>query len=123
MYGRVPRLPVDIIFQAVLHDPSVTCFDKYVARLADDLKAAMEVSQEHAAKEQNRHALLYNRRVKGSKVEVGDRVLLANRKDRGKKKLGGRWESTIYTVVDMTPATHTYRIRDTLTGREKVVHC
>ena len=122
MFGRVPRLPVDVIFQSVLHDAAVTCYDKYVARLADDLKAAMVIAREHAVKEQNRHALLYNRKVKGSKVEIGDRVLLANRKERGKKKLADRWESTIYTVVDMAPETHTYRIRDTLTGREKVVH-
>lgn len=118
MFGRVPRLPVDVVFRAVLQDPTVTCFDKYVARLADDLKVAMVIAQEHAAEAQNRHAQLYNRKVKGSMIEVGDRVLLANKKDRGKKKLADRWESTIYTVVDMTPETHTYRIRDTLTGKE-----
>ncbi|KAG1939018.1 hypothetical protein F2P79_017422 [Pimephales promelas] len=82
----------------------------------------MAIAQDHAAKEQYRHAQLYNKRVKGSKIDIGDRVLLANRKERGKKKLADRWESTIYTVVDMNPESHTYRIRDTITGQEKVVH-
>ncbi|XP_038551037.1 uncharacterized protein LOC119884795 [Micropterus salmoides] len=82
----------------------------------------MVIAQDHAAKEQNRHAQLYNKRVKGSKIDIGDRVLLANRKERGKKKLADRWESTLYTVVDMNAETHTYRVRDTITGQEKVIH-
>lgn len=70
----------------------------------------------------NRHAELYNRRVKGSAIEVGDRVLIANRTKRGKRKVADRWESTVYTVVDKNTDTHTYRICDTVTGLEKVVH-
>lgn len=122
MFGRVPRLPVDVLFRTVLHDSNVTSYDKYVASLADDLKEALVIAQEHAVKEQRRHARLYNRKVKGSSIEVGDRVLLANKTERGKKKLADKWESTIYTVVDMNADTHTYRICDTVTGREKVVH-
>lgn len=122
MFGRVPRLPVDILFHSVLHDSDVLNYDKYVACLANDLKEAMVIAQDHASREQKRHAELYNRRVKGPNIDVGDRVLLANRKERGKKKLADRWESTIYTVVDINPVTHTYRIRDTVTGQEKVVH-
>lgn len=122
MFGRVPRLPVDVLFRTVLHDSAVTSYDKYVACLANDLEEAMAIAQDHAVKEQNRHAQLYNRKVKGSQIQIGDRVLLANRKERGKKKLADRWESTIYTVVDMNSETHTYRIRDTITGQEKVIH-
>lgn len=69
-----------------------------------------------------RLAQLYNRKVKGSRIEIGDRVLLANRKERGKKKLADQWESTIYTVVDMNIEMHTYRIRNTVSGQEKVIH-
>lgn len=122
MFGRIPRLPVDVLFRAVLHDSAVVSYEKYVASLANDLKEAMVIAQVHATKEQNRHAQLYNRRVKGSNLNIGDRVLLANRKERGKKKLADRWDSTVYTVVDVNTETHTYRIRDTITGREKVVH-
>jgi len=73
-------------------------------------------------KEQKRHAELYNRRVKGLLIEKGDQVLLANKTERGKKKVADRWESTVYTVVDCKPDTHTYRIRNPATGQEKVVH-
>lgn len=30
MFGRVPRLPVDIIFGSVLNDPDVVDYDRYV---------------------------------------------------------------------------------------------
>lgn len=56
-------------------------YDKYVTCLAGALKEAVVIAQDHAAKEQSRHAQLYNRQVKGSKIEIGDRVLLANRKE------------------------------------------
>lgn len=122
MFGRIPRLPVDVLFRTVLNDSSVTSYDKYVESLTKDLREAMVVAQEHATKEQNRHARLYNRKVKGSDIVVGDRVLLANRREKGKRKVADRWESTVYTVVNVNAETHTCRVCDTVTGREKVIH-
>lgn len=43
-------------------------------------------------------------------------------RDRGKRKTADRWESTIYTVVSLNASTHTYRIRNPMTGQERVVH-
>lgn len=122
MFGRVPRLPVDVMFRSVLHDSTVSGYDRYIESLLCDLKEALVVAQEHVEKEQYRHTLLYNRRVKGSIIEKGDQVLLANKKERGKKKLADRWESTIYTVLDVNHKTHTYKISDNGSGKVKVVH-
>uniref|UniRef100_A0A3B1IZV0 Gypsy retrotransposon integrase-like protein 1 n=1 Tax=Astyanax mexicanus TaxID=7994 RepID=A0A3B1IZV0_ASTMX len=122
MFGRVPRLPIDVMFKSVLHDPCVADYNKYVASLSKDLKEAMLIAQKHAEKEQSRHAEIYNRKVKGPSIEVNDRMLLANKTERGKRKTAGRWESTVYTVVDKNPQTHTFRIRNTANGQEKVVH-
>ncbi|KAL2095370.1 hypothetical protein ACEWY4_010089 [Coilia grayii] len=122
MFGRVPRLPVDILFGNILTDPDVTNFGRYVTKLSEDLKEAMLIAQEHVTKEQDRRARLYNRTVKGPAIEIGDRVLVANKKERGKRKVADRWESIIYTVTELNPQTHTYKIQDTFTGRERVVH-
>lgn len=122
MFGRTPRLPVDVLFRTVLSDPAVVSYDKYVASLAKDLKDAMVIAQDHATREQQRHAELYNRRVKGPDIDVGDRVLLANKRERGKRKVADRWESTVYTVVARNPETHTFKVCDAVTGRVKVVH-
>ncbi len=122
MFGRVPRLPVDILFRSVLNDQNVVSYDKFVDMLVKDLKEAMGIAQEDATKEQKRQAALYNRRVKGLTIDVGDHVLLANKTERGKMKIADRWESAVYTVVDHKPQTHTYRIQNPATGQEKVVH-
>ena len=37
MFGRVPRLPVDVLFRTVLNDPAVVSYDKYVVSLTKDL--------------------------------------------------------------------------------------
>ncbi len=55
-------------------------------------------------------------------MNVGDRVLLANKRERGKRKTADRWESCIYIVTEMNSEVHTFRIRNTATGTEKVVH-
>lgn len=122
MFGRTPRLPVDILFRSVLSDPAVTCYDRYVVSLREDVKEAMVIARTRATQEKRRHSQLYNRRVKGSRIEVGDRVLVANKKERGKKKVADRWESTVYTVIDVNHDTHTFKIRDSVSGRERVVH-
>ncbi|XP_064420158.1 uncharacterized protein LOC135359216 [Latimeria chalumnae] len=90
--------------------------------LKKDLQEALEVAQDHALKGQHHQANVYNRKVKGSNINTGDRVLLANKGERGRRKLGDRWESVVYTVINKNPQTHTYRIRDTKTGKERVVH-
>lgn len=90
MFGRIPRLPIDMAFSAVLDHPEVVNYDQYVHPLRRDLKEAMAIAQTAAVKQLKRHADLYDRRVQGAPVEVGDRVLLANKGERGKRKVVDR---------------------------------
>ncbi len=122
MFGRVPRLPVDLIFETVLDNPDVVNYDSYVQALRRDMKEAMHVAQASAMKQLKRHADLYNRRVRGGPIDVGDRVLLANKGARGKRKLADLWEDTTYTVVGLNKESHTYRIQHSRTGVVKTVH-
>lgn len=122
MFGRIPRLPVDIMFHNVERDNDITDYDSYVKRMRDDLKEALVLAQVNANSSQQRQADLYNRRTKGTDIEEGDRVLLANRCGRGRRKLADRWESTLYTVISKDSKCHTYRIRHPSTGQEKIVH-
>lgn len=52
----------------------MTCYDKNVASLLKDLEEALSIAQVHASKEQCRYAVLYNRRVKGQDIDVGDKA-------------------------------------------------
>lgn len=122
MFGRTPRLPVDVMFESVLLDGDTVDVDKYVQSLGEDLREAMTLAQQHASKQQKRQAEVYNRRSKGHSVEKGDRVLLANKGERGKKKLADRWDSAVYIVVAKNSSLNTYRIQHPTTGRIKTVH-
>ncbi|CAI5678467.1 unnamed protein product [Oreochromis niloticus] len=110
------------VLQGIHDDAGPGPVQEYVVSLREDVKEAMVITRARAAQEKRRHSQLYNRRVKGSRIEVGDRVLVANRKERGKKKVADRWESPHYTVIDVNPDTHTFKIRDSVSGRERVVH-
>lgn len=92
MFGHTQRLPVDVMFESVLLDGDTVDVDKYVQSLGKDLREAVTLAQKHADKQQSRQAVLYNLKLKGHSVEKGDRVLLANEWERGKKRLADRWE-------------------------------
>lgn len=122
MFGRVPKLPVDVMFSSVERDDVLIDYDAYVRRLRDDLKEALALAQKNAEVSQRRQADLYNKRSKGCSIEIGDQVLLANKGECGRRKLADKWEASPYIVVALNPQCHTYRIRNTHTGQEKTVH-
>ncbi|RVE67423.1 hypothetical protein OJAV_G00102810 [Oryzias javanicus] len=79
MFGRVPRLPVDVLFRTVLNDSDVTDFSSYSAMLLTNFADAAKVAQQHATHQQEHQAKGYNKKVKSVALQIGDRVLLANR--------------------------------------------
>lgn len=122
MFGRVPRIPVDVVFKSVLRDTEEVAYPKYMESLQKDLQEAIALAEAHTSKEQKHQADVYNRRAKGSRIEIGDRVLLSNKGERGKRKLADKWESVVYTVVDRDLQTHIYKVKNPVTGQLKVVH-
>lgn len=122
MFGRIPRLPVDLMFQSVERDNTFADYDQYVRKLMDNLKEAMLVAQVNNSASQLRQTEHYNKKVKGRDIEEGDYVLLANKGERGRRKLADRWDSTLHVVLSVDPRCHTYRIKNTRTNQEKVVH-
>lgn len=117
MFGRVPRLLVDLLF----NDVNVCDYDAYVKSLLEDLHCTMALAQMNCTAEQRRQCDQYNNQVKGQPLSLGDQVLLANKGVRGKRNLSDKWEPTVYTVVPAKPTLHIYRIRDQ-DGHEYVVH-
>lgn len=122
MFGRVPRLPIDVLFQNVLFNEDVVDFKDFVSKLKNDLREAARIAQVHTLKEQERHGRLYNRKVKGCSLAVGDRVLVANRGERGRRKVADKWESSPYEVMVVYPDINVYRIRSIISDKVRVVH-
>ncbi|KAI3364082.1 hypothetical protein L3Q82_010910 [Scortum barcoo] len=54
MFGKTPRLPVDLLFGSVLLDDQVMDYDTSVQSLRRDLAEAMRIAQVSAAKQQQR---------------------------------------------------------------------
>lgn len=86
MFGRTPRLPVDVLFESVILGGGTVDVSTYVQSLGKDLREAMSL----ACQQQNKQAEHYNRKCKGHLLELGDRVLLANKGEKGKWKLADR---------------------------------
>lgn len=121
MFGRAPRLPVDVMFKQVLRDPVVVDYSSHAKTLLSHLHEAAAIAQQHSAKEQQKQAQGYNKRVKGTHLNIGDRVLIANKGERGRRKLADKWEATVYVVINRNPQKHTYMVQDEK-GAKRVVH-
>ena len=48
-------------------------------------------------------------------------MLIANKGERGRRKLADKWEPTLYVVINRNPQTHTYMVQDEK-GTKRVVH-
>ncbi|KAJ0001787.1 hypothetical protein NQD34_001583 [Periophthalmus magnuspinnatus] len=61
MFGRIPRLPVDVMFKQVLNDPVVVDHKSYVKTLMSHLHEAAWIAQKHSIKEQDRRRVITKR--------------------------------------------------------------
>lgn len=90
--------------------------------LQKDLREAVRLAQTNATEAQRKQAKEYNRKVKGTSLEIGDHVLLSNRKERTRGKLADLWDSTVHMITWKDPSLHIYRVEDPLTKKSRVVH-
>nr|KAG5687327.1 hypothetical protein BaRGS_011733 [Batillaria attramentaria] len=75
MFGRDPRLPVDLVFGLGQTADSVP-LSKYVENLRSRLRSSYELATAAADKARAQQKKGYDRKTRGAGIEVGDRVLL-----------------------------------------------
>ena len=90
MFGRHPRLPEDLLFRRQGHQAEQQKYTDYVAGLRKQLEYAYSLASASIAKSQLHNSQNYNKKVRGTCVEVKDRVLVRNVGVRGKHKIA-RW--------------------------------
>lgn len=100
MFGRRPRLPVDIAFGLPVQGGSSQSHSKYVKNLKAHLEESYEIVSKNSAKVAERNKARFDRLVRESTLKEGDQVLVRNLRLRNKYKLADKWEATTYKVVD-----------------------
>lgn len=98
MFGRQPRLPLDIAF-GLLNDEPCHSHSKYVTSLKSRLEESYKLALENSRRVAVRNKKRFDRNVVASVLEVGDRVLVRNVRLRGKQKLSDKWEPNVYIVL------------------------
>jgi len=101
LFGRTPRLPVDLIFGLEDQDqPRQTSRSAYAEEFGKVMREAHAKAQDTARKESMQNERQYNKKVHVTQLQPGDRVLVRNLSQRGGPgKIRSYWEDTVYVVV------------------------
>lgn len=99
MYGRQPNLPIDVAFGLHPQGQRKVTHSEYVKKLRETLEESYKLAVEHSDKTALRNKQRYDLKVRESKLQAGDRVLVKNVGIRGKHKIADKWSQTIYKVV------------------------
>ncbi|XP_073792914.1 retrovirus-related Pol polyprotein from transposon opus [Danio rerio] len=124
MFGRQPRLPIDLCFGINPKGYNSKTHTHYVTELKQRLRYAYKLAVQNAEKRQLMNKARWDKKVTAASVEVGDRVLIKNVNIRRKHKIADRWESTVYVVVKQPNADiPVYVVRpENGDGSERILH-
>ncbi|XP_038134942.1 uncharacterized protein LOC119779383 isoform X2 [Cyprinodon tularosa] len=78
MFGRCPRLPIDLAFGLPICEEKCPSHLQYVQNLKSRLKKSYQIASKNSARSAKRNKTRFDQRVLPSKLEVGDRVLVRN---------------------------------------------
>ena len=127
MFGRSPRLPIDLMFDIEPHEVGENIqipYRKFVENWEKSMQQAFEIVRGHTQKCGNRNKQCYDKKIHGVEISIGDRVLLRNHKEKGGTgKLRSHWEDTVYLVTEINPNVPVYTIKPEIGNKPgKKVH-
>ena len=129
VYGRKPRLPIDLIFPTEVEFKVELEPEDFVLEKQEAMKRVFEFVALAREGSIQRQKFLHDRQIRGNKFKLLDRVYLKNEKPRVgvSKKLKFRYEG-IYTIVEILESrsedevTNLYKIKPEGRGRPQVVN-
>jgi transposase InsO family protein len=98
MFGRQPRLPIDLAFGLDLDQPESKSLCKYIRNLRERLQTAYDLAQKTTKDAQARQKGYYDRKARAATLDIGDRVLVKVVAFNGKHKIADKWEDEVYVV-------------------------
>ena len=124
MFGRRPRLLIDLLFPMHRMQMLTHTIDEYVASLYNCPWESLAIAQDCAIKEAQRQKWLYDRKVGAIELRPGDHILVRLNAFRvQRRKLKNWWGDDIHTVVTcVADGIPTYVVKNNRTGKKKVVH-
>jgi len=100
MFGREPRLALDIVLGIVSDEPTDHDYGQYVSKIRDNLKKAYELAICNTGTSQQRQKSNHDIRARAAVLEAGDRVLVKVLAVKGRNKIGDRWEEDPFVVIE-----------------------
>lgn len=124
MFGREPRLPIDLCFGICPQGHDSRVHSQYVRDLKRRLRQAYDMASRNAEKRQMLNKKRWDAKVTALPLEMGDRVLVRNLSLRKKHKISDKWEHAVYVVVkqpDESIPVYVVKSEDG-EGRERMLH-
>ena len=124
MFGRHPRLPIDVAFG--LHKPN--CSDncsksRYIQKLRRRLNYAHKKASKYSSEQAQKYKTSYDKSVKGPQLQVNDLVLVKIVAHKARHKIQDKWESEEYVVIEKPiPGTPVYRVRPVTGTKVRTLH-
>ena len=78
LFGRNPKLPVDLMFESVLVSPKSSSRKDYVVKWEKGMHEAYKLAAENSKKAASYNRSHHDKRIRGTVLEPGDRVLVRN---------------------------------------------
>ena len=124
MFGRHPRLPVDVEFGSHKTGNDVSFSkSKFIDRLHKCLGNAYRKARTFAGKESERQKTLFDRKSKDLRLEPGDIVLVRKTAWQARHKIQNKQEDDDYVVISQqNPEIPVYRVRNVVTEQENNLH-
>ena len=124
MFGRHPRLPIDIEFG--LNKPN--CSDnssksRYIQKLRRRLNYAFQKASKYSDQQAKKYKQGYDKSVKGPQLHENDLVLVKIVAHKGRHKLQDRWEPEEYVVIEQPIAgTPVYKVKPVNGDNVRTLH-
>ena len=123
MFGRNPRLPVDVLMGVPENNEKERTYTDFVADLRDRLDYTYKLVSKEAQKSRDKQKQQYDKKLVSLVLQPGDRVLVKLTSFQGKHKLSNKWEEEPYVVrsqpYDDIPV---YTVSRESDGLSKTVH-
>ena len=121
IYGRQPKLPIDIEYGVGITDSYKDC-KSYAAKLEHRLKWAYEAAQRYIDKETQRYKKYYDQNFHCATLRSGDLVLVRINKFGTDHKIADKWEQEPWEVLDTEDDSPLLVVQNTTTKEVRRLH-